>query len=70
MTKEMEGHVGPHDIGGAMKEVRQVYRSPAQMEKGKNSNREGTDVRPKEVSDVEMHVAMEQLFQERSASIS
>ena len=40
------------------------------MEKGKKFDREGTYARPEEVSDVEMHVAMEQLFQERSASIS
>ena len=40
------------------------------MEKGKKSDREGTDAHPEEVSDVEMHVAMEQLFQERPASIS
>ena len=40
------------------------------MEKGKNFDREGTDAHPEEVSDVEMHVAMEQLFQERSVSIS
>ena len=70
MTKGMEGQVGPQDIGGAVKEVRQVYRSPAQTEKGKKSDGEGKNARPEQVSDVEMHVAMEQLFQESSTSIS
>ena len=53
-----------------MKEVRQVYRSPTQTEKGKKSEEEGIDAHPEEVSDVEMHIAMEQLFQERPKSIS
>ena len=46
-----------------------MYRSPAQGEQGKKSDEEGTNMCPEEVSDVEMHVAMEQLFQERSVSI-
>ena len=40
------------------------------MEQGRKSDKEGTYVRLEEVSDVEMHVAMEQLFQERPTSIS
>ena len=39
------------------------------MEKGKKSDGEGTDACPEEVSDVEMHVAMEKIFQERTTSI-
>ena len=45
------------DIGGTVKEFREVYRSPAQIEKGKEYD--GDDVCPEETSDVELHVAME-----------
>ena len=40
------------------------------MEQGRKSDKEGTDTRLEEVSDVEMHVVMEQLFQESPVSIS
>ena len=60
MTKEKESQVGPQDLGGTIKEVQQVYRSPTQTEKGNKSD--GEDTRPEEMSDVELHVEMEQLF--------
>ena len=53
---------------GTTKEVRQVYRSPSQAEKGKEYD--GDDVRPEEMSDVELHVVMEQLFREGSTPIT
>ena len=40
------------------------------MEKGKKSDGEDVDTHPEEMFDVELHVAMEQLSQESSASIS
>ena len=61
MIKEMEGQMESQGIGGTVEEVRQVYRSPAQREKGENSNVE--DARPEEMSEVELHVAMEQYFE-------
>ena len=60
MTKDMEGQMGSQDIGGTIKEVRQVYRSPSQKQKGEEYD--GYDVCPEEMSDVELHVVMEQLF--------
>ena len=45
-----------------------MYRSPAQREKVENSNVE--DALPEEMSDVELHVAMEKLFREGSAPIT
>ena len=50
MTKEMEGQMGSQDIGDITKEVQQVYRSPAQAEKGKEYNRD--DACPEETSNV------------------
>ena len=64
----MEGQVCSQDIGGTIKEVRQVYRSPAKTEKGKEYDID--DARRKETSDVELHVAMEQLFREGPAPIT
>ena len=52
--------MGSRDIRGTIKEVQHVYRSPAQTEKGKEYD--GDDTRPEETSDVELHVAKEQLF--------
>ena len=40
------------------------------MEKGNNFDEEYADAHPEEMSDVELHIAMEQLLQERSVSIS
>ena len=62
--------VGPQDVEGSIKEVRQVHRRPTQMEEGRTSDRGDVDARPEEVSDVELHVAMQHLFQERSETIS
>ena len=60
VTKEMEYQMRSQGIGGTIEEVRPVYRSPAQREKGEKSNVE--DARPEEMSNVEFHVAMELLF--------
>ena len=57
MTREMEGQMHSQDIVGTIKEVRQVYRSPAQIEKGKEYD--GDDTHPEETSIVELHVAIE-----------
>ena len=56
MTREVEGQTESQGIGGTMKEVRQVYKSPTQREKGEQSEME--DMCPKEMYDVELHVAM------------
>ena len=67
MSKEMEGHMGSQEIEGTIKEVRQVYRSPARREKGEKSNVE--DACPEEISNVELHVTMEKLFRKSPAPI-
>ena len=45
-----------------------MYRSPAQIEKGKESD--GEDGCPEEMSDLELHVAMEQVFREGTTPIT
>ena len=67
MTKNMESQTSSQHIGGTTKEVRQVYRSPSQEEKGKEYDR--NNMRPDKTSDVELHVAMEKLFRESPAPI-
>ena len=59
MMKEVEIQVGPQDIEGTAKEVWKVCRNLAQKEKGKKSSREDAYACPEEMSNVDLHTAME-----------
>ena len=60
--------MAPKGMDGSIKEVKKIHRIPTRREKGKMSGEE-EDACPEEESNVELHVAMEQLFIERQASI-